>query len=162
MSGTREKFNAVFLAAVMVLSMVAFSTAFAGSAAALSDDGSSDITTDVTTAGVQANHTLTVGVESGDSIEGSQLDNITVDYSNFGTIDTDTLSNVITNDDGSVSVAGASENVDSVVQDTAVGNDESAVINVSTSPTISDGDSVQVDLTNVITLRALSLTLRSM
>ena len=34
MSGTREKFNAVFLAAVMVLSMVAFSTAFAGSAAA--------------------------------------------------------------------------------------------------------------------------------
>ncbi|RJX47814.1 beta strand repeat-containing protein [Halonotius pteroides] len=105
MSGTREKFNAVFLAAVMVLSMVAFSTAFAGSAAALQNDADIDTSQDVTTAGVDTGLEVSLSNISGNYTGTSQgsIEALSVDLSAYsGSADLTSL----TGNDVNISIDG--------------------------------------------------------
>jgi surface glycoprotein (TIGR04207 family) len=114
MSGTREKFNAVFFAAIMVLSMVAMSAAFAAPAAAVSPNGNFDTGSPVVAE--ETEHSFNVSADAAaDEVVSSSLQNVTVNYTADGSVDNaDNLVDGLTADNVSVGNASGSLDIGSV------------------------------------------------
>ncbi|TQQ82041.1 surface glycoprotein [Halonotius roseus] len=130
MSGTREKFNAVFFAAIMVLSMVAFGTAFAGSAAAIdsAETTAEDIDLTAGTVTQELNFTLQNGT----------------DYADSGGVSAETTINV-SETGADLSVSGVSLDNATAVGGTSGGTDFSGTQVTETSDTANDYVNVTVD-----------------
>ena len=116
MSGTREKFRAVFFASVMLLSMVAMSTAFAGSAAAVTAVTADDASATINTTNDVSEYRLNTTVDDG-----------------TGTVDLITVSDQA---GGNFDLSGVTNH--EVLNDTGD--------NVSTGINIVDADTVEISL----------------
>ncbi|WP_336328373.1 CARDB domain-containing protein [Halovenus sp. HT40] len=143
-SDIREKSRAVFLAAVMVLSMVAMSATFVGGVAALNEDSLTDATTSVnlddTTAGTDAQYTINASSLGGQSSSSDTAAYISVDFDNTaaspGSI---SASDVLVEEDGN----------DKDVAGTFELNSETLVINISEDTLADDTNNLGVVIDGV-------------
>jgi len=139
-TNTRTKVNAVCVAAIMVVSMVAVGFA-AAPAAAVTDTGSDGISTNVTTVGEDATHSFNVTVESGDNINTATISRINVDYgANFAGAD-DVFSGV---DSSDVTVLVDGSPVDWI--DDVTDNTGNADINVTSGTALEAGSTIEVQI----------------
>jgi len=133
----REKGRAVFLAAIMVLSVVAMTATFAAPAAALTDDDGENVVSDVSTVGETTTHQTDLTVEDGDAIlsSGGGDDNISAITLNYSTGFTDPNTPL--------------DNIQPTNVDVVIGGNPVGVDDVNTNlPAADGGNSAQINLTS--------------
>ncbi|MFD1570525.1 HVO_2072 family ArtA-dependent S-layer glycoprotein, partial [Halorubrum laminariae] len=129
-NNTRKKVNAVFFAAIMVVSMVAVGFA-AAPAAALSDTDGDGVTASPDTANETSTHSFNVTYSSGDNAvdSGENITNFSVDYSNFNNAEGTTTG--VGNGDVTVTLNGSDDvTVNSVTQEQSTQTDDRALIDI--------------------------------
>ncbi|MCL9813468.1 BGTF surface domain-containing protein [Natranaeroarchaeum aerophilus] len=142
----REAGRAVFLAAIMVLSMVAMTATLPGAVVATSD-ADAEITSDNSFIGADGvQHTVSWTAQSDDELAGDSLNELTVDYD-----DGLTVASGVTESDLSLTIGeGPDETVLNDEGDFSLTSDDNTLtINVDSDPGVSADDSIDLQVSAI-------------